>query len=82
MRTFKNYTKCWICDHMYIDGDTKVRDHCHITGKSRGSAHRDCNIKVKLNPKFHNLKKYGSHLIIQELDKWINIKWIGKVYEL
>ena len=63
---FKNYTKCWICDNNYIDDDIKVRDHCHVTGKNRGSAHRDFNIKVKLNHKFHNLKKYGSHLIIQE----------------
>ena len=24
-----------ICDNDYIDGDVKVRDHCHITGKYR-----------------------------------------------
>ena len=40
---FKNSTKCWICDNDYIDNDVKVRDHCHITRKYRGSAHRDCN---------------------------------------
>ena len=45
---FKNSTKCWICDNLYIDTDAKVRDHCHITGKYRGSVHRDCNINVKL----------------------------------
>ena len=27
---FKNSTKCWICDYDYVDGDVKVRDHCHI----------------------------------------------------
>ena len=37
----------WICDNDYADGDVKVRDHCHIIGKYRGSAHRDCNVKVK-----------------------------------
>ena len=46
----------------YVDGDVKVRDHCHIAGKYRGSAHRDCNIKVKLNHTipivFCNLKNY------------------------
>ena len=74
---FKNSTKCWICDNDYIDNDVKVRDHCHITGKKRGYAHRDCNINVKLNPKipvvFHNLKNYDSHIIMEELGKF-NLK--------
>ena len=58
---FENSIKCWICDNVYDDSDVKVRDHCLITGKYRGSAHRDYNIKVELNHKipivFHNLKK-------------------------
>ena len=49
---FKNSTKCWICDNDYIDKDVKLREHCHITGKYRGSPHRDCNINLKLNDKF------------------------------
>ena len=73
----ENSTKCWICDNDYIDNDVKVIDHYHITGKYRGSIHRDCNINVKLNHKipvvFHNLKNYDSHLIMQELDK-LNLK--------
>ena len=44
---FKNSTKCWISGNDYIYGDVKVRDHCYITGKYRGSAHRNCNISVK-----------------------------------
>ena len=28
---FKNFTKCWICDNVYVEGDVKVRDNCHIT---------------------------------------------------
>ena len=74
---FKNSTKCWICDSDYIDNDVKVRDHYHITGKYRGSAHRDCNINLKLNDKiplvFHNLKNYDLYLIMQELGKY-NLK--------
>ena len=57
-----------LCDNAYVDGDVKIRDHCHITGKYRGSAHRDFNIDVKLNHKipviFHN---YDSYLTMQEL---------------
>ena len=75
----------------YADGDVKVRDHCHITGKYRDSVDRDCDIKFKLNNKihimFHNLKKYGSHLIMQELGKFYlknkpHTKWIRKICEL
>ena len=70
-------TECWICDNDYINDDVKARDHCHITGEYRGFIHRDCNINIKLNHKipvvFHNLKKYDSHLVIQELGKF-NLK--------
>ena len=44
---FENSTRCWICGKNYLDDDAEVRDHCFITGKFRGSADRDCNIKVK-----------------------------------
>ena len=71
---FENSTKCWICDNDYIDGIVKLRDHFHISGKYRGSAHRDCNINLRLNHKipivYHNLKDYISHLIMQELGKF------------
>ena len=49
---FKKSSKSWVYDNDYIDNDFKVRDHCHITGKHRGSAYRDrkflvvfCNVK-------------------------------------
>ena len=29
----------WICSKLIDFEDNKVRDHCHITGKYRGSAH-------------------------------------------
>ena len=71
---FENSTKCQICNNYYADGDIKVRDHCHITGKQRSSAHSNCDIKVKLNHKipivFHNFKNYDSLIIMQTLDKF------------
>ena len=47
---YENSTKYWICHNLYVDGDVKVKDHCHIIGKYRcyrGSAHRDRIINVK-----------------------------------
>ena len=49
----------------FVDNHVEVKDLCHVTGKYRGSAHRDCSINLKLNQKipvvFHNLKTYNSH---------------------
>ena len=28
---FENFTKCWIRDNTYDDGNVKVTDHCHMT---------------------------------------------------
>ena len=71
---FKNATACHICDIEYTEKDIRVRDHCHITGKYRGSAHQDCNLKLKVDPDkikipviFHNLRGYDSHFIMQEI---------------
>ena len=63
---FAKAEQCHICD-MPLDED-KVRDHCHFTGKFRGAAHNECNLKYKV-PKFipvifHNLSGYDSHLFI------------------
>ena len=70
---FKTFTKCQICDKDYINNDVKVRDHCRITGKYRGSTHKSCNTNLKLNHKipvvFHYLKNYDLHLIMEELGK-------------
>ena len=58
---FENCTKCLICDNDFTDNDVKVTDHCHITGKNKGSAHRGFNINIKLYHKspvvFRKLKK-------------------------
>ena len=70
---FESATKCWFCDNDYIDTDVKVRDHCHITGKYRGSVQRDGNINVKLNHIKFLSYFYDSHLILQELGKF-NLK--------
>ena len=72
---FQSSNKCWfICDKLFDVGDDKVRDHCHIRGKYRGSAHWSCNINLRLSENvsviFHNLRDYDSHLIIGEIGKF------------
>ena len=71
---FEKAKECHICDKKYTEKDIRVRDHCHITGKYRGSAHQDCNLKLRINPEeikvpviFHNLRGYDSHFIMQEI---------------
>ena len=41
---FKTMDGCHICGEKYTDEDVRIRDHCHITGKFRGSAHQQCNL--------------------------------------
>ena len=63
----------WVCGKLIDISNNKVRDHCHITGKYRGSSHFSCNINLKISKKlpviFHNLRAYGSHLIFKESSK-------------
>ena len=74
-----------------VNGDVKVRDHCHFTGTYRSSTYRDCNINIKLNHRipivFYNLNNYDSHFITQKIDKFnlkINVipNELRKIYEL
>ena len=41
----KRASKCHICYQPFNFKDPKVRDHCHYTGKYRGPAHRNCNLR-------------------------------------
>ena len=69
---FATNDKCHICSKTIID-ETKVRDHCHLSGKYRGPAHNSCNINFKI-PKFfpvffHNFSAYDCHLFVKELNQ-------------
>ena len=76
---FKNMDGCHICGEKYADKDVRVRDHCHITGEFRGSAHQECNLKLRIKPEnlkipviFHNLRGYDSHFIMQQIGEIAN----------
>ena len=71
---FKLMDKCHIHCKKHISKDVSVRDHCHITGKFRGSAHQECNLKLRIKQEdikipviFHNLRGYDSHFIMQQI---------------
>ena len=71
---FKLMDKCHIYGKKYTNRDVRVRDHCHITGKFRGSAHQKCNLKLRIKPEdikipviFHNLRGYDSHFMMQQI---------------
>lgn len=69
---YSNSNVCHICEKTFDKIDIKVRDHCHLSGNYRGTAHSNCNLNFKV-PKyipifFHNLN-YDNHLFIAELAK-------------
>ena len=43
--------KSVICGKKYTNKDIRVRDHCHITGQYRGSAHEEYNLKLRISSK-------------------------------
>ena len=72
LRSFHTATNCHICNQLL--GEDRVRDHCHIVGNYRGSAHSRCNLEYRISKSewklpvvMHNLKGYGGHLIVKAL---------------
>ena len=83
-KKFRESEVCWLCQKKFGEkGFSKVRDHCHFTGKFRGAAHQSCNLKFQ-RPKFtpvffHNLQNYDAHLFVRALglmDEVLSIKCI------
>ena len=63
---------CHICGGSGFSKDNKkVRDHDHLTGRFRGTAHNICNLAFKepnfIPVVFHNLSGYDAHLFIRQL---------------
>ena len=66
-------TRCHICFKNFKQDNPKFRDHCHYTGKYRGPAHNNCNLRYRV-PSYiqviaHNSAGYDTHLFIKELAK-------------
>ncbi|KAF0094191.1 MAG: hypothetical protein FD144_5943, partial [Rhodospirillaceae bacterium] len=66
---YRAATHCTGCKKAFVDGDVKVRDHCHLSGRFRGVMHQACNLKSRqvkhLHVFIHNFRGYDSHLIMR-----------------
>ena len=57
-KEFWEANKCWICERLFNEDDEasktseKVRDHCHISGKFTGAAHKGCNLNLNLMKRY------------------------------
>ena len=79
-KSHENQIKCHICRKEFCTDKNnkkefkqkqKVRDHDHYTGKYRGAAHSNCNLRYKTLREipviFHNGSTYDYHFIIYKL---------------
>ena len=51
LQDFETADICHICNKKYTEEDIRVKDHCHINRKYRGSAHQDCNLNLGITVK-------------------------------
>ena len=78
----ENQKVCFLCEKEFCVDKTnkkeykvkcKVRDHCHFTGKYRGVAHSECNLRYKVSKVipvvFHNGSTYDNQFVIRQLIK-------------
>ena len=67
---FSNPTKCWICKNAYKEGEVKVKDYNHITGKCRRSTHQEYSLSLGLSKKFpvafHNFQNQKLENVISK----------------
>ena len=90
-KPYKKQKVCYICKKGFSTADGnkkyhKVRDHCHYTGKYRGTANSISNLRYKTSKQipivFHNGSTDGYHFIIKELAKEIEINILIFQYQL
>jgi len=74
-----------IYEKPFASDDTRVHDHCHLTGRYRDPAHSNYNLNYKnsfnIPIVFHNLSGYDAHFIIKEIttyDGYVDVLSITK----
>ena len=64
IKSYEKQKVCHICKEKFCNNKNKkkVRDHFHYTGKFRGAAHSECNLRYKVPNEipvvFHNGSTY------------------------
>ena len=77
LKSHQHAKVCYICRKKILKmfaediNYRKARDHCHYTGKYRGTAHSICNLKFNVPNEIpvvcHRSSNYAYHFIIKEL---------------
>ena len=75
---YRNNNNCRFCEKE--DVNDKVRDHCHLTDKYKGTPQNKCKINVTQNQSnfipilFHNFSNYECHLFFRKIVDKIMLK--------
>ena len=67
---YKEGMKCHICKLAIQPNNNVVKDHCHFSGKFRGYAHNECNLKyclknVCVKVVSHNFRGYDKFILLE-----------------
>ena len=75
IKSYQDTKLCYICGKRILKkfandkNHQKNKDHCHFTGKYRGAAHNNCNLKFNVPDEipivFHDSSNYEYHFIIK-----------------
>ena len=69
----KSQASCYLCGDVSKYGQTMYRDHCHLSGRFRGTSCLECNLKhsslhqLKIPVTMHKGAKYDLHFLIENL---------------
>ena len=77
---FKTMHGCHICGEKYNDKDVRIRDHCHITGKFRDSAHQECMVYSLSSGKGKMFHCAACHAFTPHVNAWKHL--IGIVVQI
>ncbi|KYN13603.1 hypothetical protein ALC57_14204 [Trachymyrmex cornetzi] len=67
---YRSATRCHICEKPFAPDDTRVRDHCHLTGRYRGPAHQIVILIIKIHIIFQDPWGRPYKIVVKKLRPW------------